>query len=74
MKLDWIADQLNMGNGAEVWRLVGEVGERLATDRALRREVDAISKERNIKWLIPFLLLRSDSGSGYYNIEGQPSW
>ena len=56
MKLEWIADQLNMGNRAEVWRLVGEVRERLATDRASRREVDAISKKRNIKWLIPFPL------------------
>jgi putative transposase len=44
MRLDWIAEQLHMGTRAGVCRLVGEARKRLATDRTLRRAIDAISK------------------------------
>jgi putative transposase len=44
MKLDWISEQLNMGTRAGTCRLAAESRRRLATDRGLRREMDAISK------------------------------
>jgi putative transposase len=48
MKLDWIAEQLNMGTRAGACRLAGEARKCLATDRALRREVEAISKNATL--------------------------
>ena len=44
MRLDWITQQLNMGTRAGTCRLAAESRRRLATDRALRREVETISK------------------------------
>ena len=44
MRLDWITQQLNMGTRAGACRLAAEARKRLATDRALRRKVEAISK------------------------------
>ena len=43
MSLDWIVEQLNMGTRAGVYRLTGEARKRLATDRALRRQIETIS-------------------------------
>ena len=40
---DWIVEQLNMGTRAGVYRLTGEARKRLATDRALRRQIETIS-------------------------------
>jgi hypothetical protein len=44
MRLDWITEQWNMGTRAGNCRLNAESRKRLATDRALRREVETISK------------------------------
>ena len=44
MRLDWISEQLNMGTRAGVCRLAGETRKRLVTDRALRRAIEARSK------------------------------
>ena len=44
MRLDWIAEQLNMGTRAGVCRLASKTGKRLATDRALQRAFQTISK------------------------------
>ena len=44
MRLDWITEELKMGTRAGVCRLAGEARKRLATDGALRRKVEAISK------------------------------
>jgi pimeloyl-ACP methyl ester carboxylesterase len=44
MRLDWITQELKMGTRAGVCRLAAEARKRLATDGALRRKVEAISK------------------------------
>ena len=44
MKLDWISEQLNMGTRAGTCRLAAEYRKRLATDRGLRKEIDALSR------------------------------
>ncbi|MGA7213835.1 MAG: hypothetical protein WBX20_06475, partial [Terrimicrobiaceae bacterium] len=46
---------LNMGTRAGVCRLAGETRKRLVTDRALRRAIEARSKNAilNVKWLTP---------------------
>jgi REP-associated tyrosine transposase len=43
VRLDWITEQLNMGTRAGVCRLASEARKRLATDRALRRQIETIS-------------------------------
>ena len=43
MRLDWITEQLNMGTRASVCRLAGEARKRLATDRALKKQIETIS-------------------------------
>jgi putative transposase len=48
MKLDWIAQQLSMGTRAGVSRLASEARERLAADRALRRDFEAITKNATL--------------------------
>ena len=44
MRLDWITEQLNMGTRAGTCRLAAKSRKRLAADRALRREVETITK------------------------------
>ena len=43
MRLDWITEQLKMGTRAGVCRIAGEARKRLATDRALRKQIETIS-------------------------------
>jgi hypothetical protein len=45
VRLDWISEQLNMGTRAGTCRLAAEFRRRLAIDRALRNEIEAISKK-----------------------------
>ncbi len=44
MRLDWISKQLNTGTRAGTSRLATETRRRLATERGLRRQAEAISK------------------------------
>ncbi len=44
MRLDWISEQLNTGTRAGTSRLATETRRRLATERGLRRQAQAISK------------------------------
>ena len=48
MKLDWITEQLNMGTRAGVCRRASEARKRLATDHALRRDFEAISRNATL--------------------------
>ena len=48
VRLDWITEQLNMGTRAGVCRLAGEARKLLATDRALRKEIEIISRNATL--------------------------